>query len=142
MATVAESDLAPQLDSLADAVIAAYENNDAESYRRLFVPGAAVWLSYLNGEMSAEQNANLLSEIFTTFVAEFHYENMRRQRTATGYVQQCDLTIVAKNGAIFTTPMCTVARVSDDGLIERLNEYMDSKIMTFGQEQAQVQTID
>lgn len=135
MATVAESDLGPQLDGLVDSIISSYENNDADAYLRVFAPGALVWLSYLNDVMSAEQNAALLTEIFRTFVAEFHYDNMRRQRTSSGYVQQCDLTIVAQTGAAFTTPMCTVARVNDDGLVERLNEYIDSRMMTFAQDQ-------
>lgn len=138
MASVSTSDLDPQLDELVDAIIASYENNDAEGYLRVFAPGAAVWLSYLNDEMSAEQNASVLTQIFASFVGEFRYENMRRHRTSSGYVQQYDLTIVAKSGATLTIPACQVGTVNSDGLVERLEEYLDAAIMAFGQEQAEL----
>jgi len=140
MSTTAASDLDPRTDELADRIIASYEGNDAEGYLGVFAPGARVWLSYLDDDMSAEQNAALLTQIFSSFVEEFRYDDMRREKTSTGYVQRSRLTIVAKSGARFSTPVCTLARIDEQGRVEQLSEYLDSGILTFGQEQASATT--
>jgi ketosteroid isomerase-like protein len=73
--------------------------------------------------------------MFHAVVEELRYADVRRHRIDGGYVQQHTLSLKARNGAVFLTGVCMVIHVTD-GRVTRLEEYLDSSVLAFGQANA------
>ena len=74
---------------------------------------------------TAEENLAVLQWV-TSSIHGLRYEDVRRQATADGFVQQHVLRGTMGNGAAVEIPACIVVTIRD-GRIARLDEYLDSK---------------
>ncbi len=57
---------------------------------------------------------------------DLRYEEVRRQPTPSGFVQQHVLRATLPGGGAFELPACIVIDLDGDGRITRLDEYLDS----------------
>lgn len=97
---------------------------DVEGVRALYAPECVVWHNNDGVEQPAEDNLRTLAWV-TRNIRELRYEEIRRQATETGFVQQHVLRGIAPNGKALEVPACLVGTVAD-GKITRLDEYLDS----------------
>lgn len=108
---------------IADRLFAAIEAGDIEAVRSLYAPDAVIWHNNDGAEQSPEQNLAVLQWVVDN-LAERAYEDVRRQVTEDGFVQQHVLRFT-KNGERREIPACLVVRCAD-GHITRIDEYLDS----------------
>jgi ketosteroid isomerase-like protein len=109
---------------LAERLIAAVTAGDVEGVRACYAPDIVVWHNSDGVEQSADENLRVLGWVIEN-IRDLRYEDIRRQRTPTGFVEQHVLHGTAPNGAQLSIPACLVGTVVD-GRITRLDEYLDS----------------
>lgn len=109
---------------LADRFFAAIPKGDLETVRAIYAPDARIWHNNDQATQSVEQNLAVLGWV-TKNIAGLRYEDVRRQATPSGFVQQHVLRGSAPNGAALEVPACILCTVSD-GRITQLDEYLDS----------------
>jgi ketosteroid isomerase-like protein len=109
--------------ALADRLFAAIEAGDVAAVRDLYAPDAVIWHNYDEVEQPPDANLAVLQWVVDN-LADRRYEDIRRQITDTGFVQQHVLRFT-RDGAPQEVPACLVATCSD-GHITRIDEYLDS----------------
>jgi ketosteroid isomerase-like protein len=109
---------------LAERLFTAVTTGDIDGVRACYAPDVVVWHNSDNVGQSAEENLRVLGWV-TKNIRDLRYEEVRRQRTPTGFVQQHVLRGTAPNGTALAVPACLVATVVD-GRITRLDEYLDA----------------
>ena len=109
---------------LADRFFAAIPKGDLETVRAIYAPDARIWHNNDQVTQDVEQNLAVLGWV-TKNIAGLRYEDVRRQATPSGFVQQHVLRGTAPSGAPLEIPACILCTVSN-GRITRLDEYLDS----------------
>lgn len=110
---------------LADRLFAAIAANDLEALRNdVYSPDVVVWHNNDNHEQRIDENLKVLNWL-SRKVTNRRYEEVRRQATETGFVEQHVLRGTAENGTELDIPACLVVTVSGDR-ISRIDEYIDS----------------
>ena len=109
---------------LAERLITAVTAGDVEGVRACYAPDVIVWHNSDGVEQSADENLRVLGWVIEN-IRDLRYEDIRRQRTPTGFVEQHVLRGTAPNGAALSIPACLIGTVVD-GRITRLDEYLDS----------------
>jgi len=109
---------------LADRFFAAIPKGDLETVRAIYAPDARIWHNNDQATQDVEQNLAVLGWV-TKNIAGLRYEDVRRQATPSGFVQQHVLRGTAPSGAPLEIPACILCTVSN-GRITRLDEYLDS----------------
>lgn len=109
---------------VAERLFAAIMAGDVEAVAALYAPDVAIWHNSDGREQDKEENLRVLRWV-TRNVEELRYEEIRREATASGFVQQHVLRGKAANGSAVEIPACIVGTVRD-GLITRIDEYLDS----------------
>ena len=109
--------------SVADDLFAAIEKGDVDAVRSIYAPDAVIWHNFDNVEQTPDENLRTLTWM-TANVGDLRYEDVRRQVTDEGYVQQHTFCGKARNGEVVRAPCCLIVRVKD-GRITRLEEYLD-----------------
>jgi ketosteroid isomerase-like protein len=108
---------------LAAALFKAFENGDAETARSL-----------CSVDMQAFQNLNPPMDLDTLLefssavkqiVPDFHYADISRSVTSTGFVEEHRVLGTLPDGTKLELAACVVAEVSE-GRISRLREYVDT----------------
>jgi ketosteroid isomerase-like protein len=117
-----EHDVVPEV---AGRLIAAIESGDLDTFAGCYAPGAVIWHNNDNLEQDPATVVKVLGWLRKR-VDGLCYEEMRVQPTPSGYVEQHVLRGTARDGSPFEVPACLVVTVGDDGLITRLDEYVDS----------------
>ena len=112
------------MTDVADRLFAAIEAGDVDAVRDLYAPGAVVWHNTDGVEQTAEQNLVVLRWV-VEHLADRRYEDVRRQPTASGFVQQHVLRCTRPDGVRVEVPACLVV-TCEGGRITRLEEYLDS----------------
>ena len=113
-------------DDLADRLFGAIERGDVDAVRELYAPGAVVWHNDDGVEQTVEQNLLVLGWVVDN-LADRAYEEVRRQATPTGFVQQHVLRFTRSDGSRQELPACLVVTCDlDAGTITRIDEYLDS----------------
>jgi ketosteroid isomerase-like protein len=97
---------------------------DVAAVRALYTDDTLVWHNHDRVAQSANQNLRLL-EWMVTNVRELRYEEVQRQRTDRGFVQQHVLRGRLADGRELSVPACMVVTV-ESGHITRIDEYFDS----------------
>lgn len=114
-----------EVERLATALFAAIEAGDIGALReRCYAPDALVWHNYDDRAQTVDQNLRTLGWV-TRNVTHLRYEDVRRQVTTTGFVQQHVLRGVAPDGTELEVPACLVVTVADER-IARIDEYLDT----------------
>jgi ketosteroid isomerase-like protein len=113
---------------LAARLIAAIIAGDIEAVRNIYAPNAVIWHNHDGREQSVAENLRTLEWVMK-HISNLRYEDIRRHRTETGFVQQHVLRGTARNGHEINIPACLVCTVAD-GRITRLDEYFDSAHLT------------
>jgi ketosteroid isomerase-like protein len=109
---------------LAERLFAAITAGNVEAVRDIYAPDAVIWHNNDGVEQSALDNLRVLQWVVAN-IGNLRYDNVRRQRTETGFMQQHVLRGTAPNGHELNIPACIVCTVRD-GRITRLEEYLDS----------------
>lgn len=109
---------------LCDRLFSAIMRGDIEAVRGIYAPDAVIWHNDDKTAQAPEQNLRVLGWV-TRNVKDLRYEEIRRQETPAGFVQQHVLRGIAPNGTPIEVPACIVCEVRD-GRITRLDEYLDS----------------
>ncbi len=109
---------------LCESLFAAIMRGDIEAVRAIYAPNAVIWHNNDQVEETPERNLRVLKWVSTN-VKDLRYEEMKRQETATGFIQQHVLRGIAPNGTALEIPACIICEVKD-GHIVRLDEYLDS----------------
>jgi ketosteroid isomerase-like protein len=114
----------PDVLELGDRLFRAICSGDLEAVREIYAPGIKVWRNFDRVEQTREENLRVLAWV-TKNVAELRYEQVRRQRTESGFVQQHVLRGTLPGGDPLEVAACLVCRV-EGGHITRIDEYLDS----------------
>ena len=109
---------------IADRLFAAIEAGDGATLADLWSDDVTVWRL---GGGPARDKARALKVIawFVDSTTDRRYEVLDRQIFEGGFVQQHTLHAVDATGAPLSFRACLVVRVSMDGLITRIDEYLD-----------------
>lgn len=109
---------------LADRFFRAIPKGDLETVRAIYAPDVQVWHNNDGATQNVEQNLAVLGWV-TKNIAGLRYEEIRRQATPSGFVQQHVLRGTAPNGKPLEVHACILCTVVN-GRITRLDEYLDS----------------
>lgn len=118
------SDTHAEMAALADRFFTAITSGDADGVRACYAPDAAIWHNNDGLTQDVDANARVLRWVHAN-VADYRYEDVRREYFDGGWVQQHVLRGRARSGADVAIPACIVFRVRD-GRIAALDEYLDS----------------
>ena len=115
----------PTTDPLdvAARLFAAVEGGAVAAIAQLYAPEAVIWHSHTGATQTAEENVQILGMV-TKRLRGLRYEEVRRQRTERGFVQQHVLRARGPEGQLVELRACMVCDVVD-GQITRLDEYLD-----------------
>jgi len=110
---------------IADEMFDAIAANDLDSLReRVYAPHVVVWHNNDEYEQPIDENVKVLSWIARNIV-DRRYEDIRRQVTPTGFVQQHVLRGTARNGFQLNVRACLVVTIENERVV-RVDEYLDS----------------
>jgi ketosteroid isomerase-like protein len=112
-----------QVLELADAFLHASEAGDVEQLRAMYAPDAVVWHNVDGKEQSVEEGLAMISWT-REHLPGLRHDEVRRQRTEHGFVQQHVLRATTPSGAELSVPACIVVTVHA-GNVTRLDEYID-----------------
>jgi uncharacterized protein len=110
--------------ALAERLFSAVERGDLDALRQLYAPTAEIWHNTDQQVQTLEQNLSTIAWIAAN-VKDFRYEDIQRQATETGFIEQHMTRGTGPSGKEFAIPACIVCTVVD-GRITRLDEYLDS----------------
>jgi ketosteroid isomerase-like protein len=114
----------PDALELGERLFRAIGSGDLDAVREIYSPTIKVWHNFDRVEQSLEENLRILEWVVKN-VAGLRYEEVRRERTESGFLQQHVLRGTAPGGRALEVRACVVCRV-EDGRITRLDEYLDS----------------
>ena len=97
---------------------------DIEDVRDCYAANVVIWHNSDGLEQTRDENLRTLSWVIRN-ISDRRYEEIRRQPTPTGFVQQHVLRGTTRSGQAMELPACIVCTV-EDGKITRLDEYLDS----------------
>lgn len=109
---------------VAEKLFAAIQRRDIEGVRGIYASDAEIWHNNDGVTQDVAANLRVLTWVVQN-VRELRYEDVKRQATPTGFVQQHVLRGIAPNGKSLALPACIVCTVWN-GRITRLDEYLDS----------------
>ena len=117
-------------DTLAFAArfVDAIQGGDVAAVRACYAPDARIWHNNDGLEQTVDENVRLL-EWMMRKLPERHYRVQRRVALPDGFLQQHVLETTLPDGTAWAMPACVVVRM-EDGLIVRLDEYLDSAHFT------------
>jgi ketosteroid isomerase-like protein len=109
---------------VAARLFGAIERGDVATVAALYAPDAVVWHSHDGATQSAAENVALLGAVVRR-LRDLRYEDVRRQRTERGFVQQHVLRATTPAGEPVELVACVLCDVVA-GRITRLDEYLDA----------------
>jgi ketosteroid isomerase-like protein len=110
--------------AVAERLFAAIMAGDIEAARACYADDVVIWHNNDGLTQTRDENLRTLRWVVKN-VAGLRYEEVRRQATDTGFIQQHVLRGTAPSGKALEVPACIVCTVVD-GKITRLDEYLDS----------------
>jgi ketosteroid isomerase-like protein len=115
-------------DEMAAAFAGALEGRDPDGFVALLAPGATVWHNHDRKEVDARENMALVATL-AQIVDGLKTEQVFLSPTDTGFVLQFVMRgTVRSNGNDFEMQNCIVVTTNGDGLISRLDEYVDPTV--------------
>jgi ketosteroid isomerase-like protein len=112
-------------EAVADKLFAAIRNNDLDALRtEVYASDVQIWHNHERSAQDLEANLRVLGWL-NRHLTDRRYEEVRRQPTPTGFVQQHVLRGTTRSGEQIDVPACLVVTI-DAGRITRIDEYLDS----------------
>jgi hypothetical protein len=102
----------------------ASRTNDADLYRSLCAPGAVTWHNFDELEVGSDQTVRTVGWLHRA-VADLEWSDVALLPTPTGWVSQTILSGTAPGGPL-RVHSCVIVTLDDDGLVQRVEEYLDS----------------
>lgn len=112
------------LGNLADRLFATIEQGDGEALATLWADDIVVWRQG-GGRERDKARALKVIEWFVGATADRRYEILDRQIFDGGFVQQHNVHATGRSGTPLTFRACLVVKVGPNGLITRIDEYLD-----------------
>lgn len=100
------------------------EHGDLDDLRHIFADGAMVWHNTDEQLTDVETSISNLRKIRSS-AKLFHYADIRREPTPSGFVQQHTLMVEMPDGRIIRDLCCCICRV-ENGRIAHMDAYHDS----------------
>jgi ketosteroid isomerase-like protein len=113
------------IDRLADEFFAAIERGDLEAVAGYYADDVVVWHNVTRRDQTREENLRLLRHL-SGRIADWRYEEVRRDCFPGGFVQRHLLRGTNAAGEEVELPVCLVAGVRG-GRIARIEEYLDGE---------------
>jgi ketosteroid isomerase-like protein len=110
--------------AFADRFVGAIQSGDTDTVRACYAPDAKLWHNTDGIEQTVDQNMKVL-EWFIRKLPDRNYRILRREVLPDGFLQQHVLEATLPDGRPFKMSACCVIRMKD-GVISRLDEYLDS----------------
>jgi len=115
-------------DELVAVFDRAIEGRDADAFVAALAPSAIVWHNYDRKEVDARENMAAIS-MLSQLVDGLKSEHLLLASIERGFVLQFVVHgTVRSNGKSFEMHNCIVVTTSDDGLISRIDEYVDPTV--------------
>jgi uncharacterized protein len=114
----------PDALELGNRLFEAIGSGDLGAVREVYAPTVRVWHNFDRVEQSLDENLRVLAWLVKN-VSGLRYEQVRRQRTESGFVQEHVLRGTAPGGESLEVAACLVCRV-EAGRVTRIDEYLDS----------------
>ena len=115
---------ATQNNDIADRMFAAIEDGDGATLAALWSDDVTVWRQG-GGPVRDKPRALKVIAWFVDATTDRRYEVLDRQIFDGGFVQQHVVHAHGSGGAPLSIRACLVVRVNPDGLISRIDEYLD-----------------
>jgi hypothetical protein len=103
---------------------AAVDSADDDALRACHAPGARVWHNTDGVEQDLDANLRL-GRWLRRRLPDVTFTEVRNLATQDGFVRLSVLRGTAPDGSAVAVPSCIVGFVTPDGLIERIEEYVD-----------------
>ena len=110
-------------ERLATELLAAITATDVDALRRIYAPDVVIWHNFDQIEQVLDDNLKVMHWMGKR-MPDMSYEDIRRQPTPSGYVQQHILRGTAPDGTKLEMPACLVVTIEGER-ITRLDEYLD-----------------
>ena len=108
----------------AERFVSAIQTGDTATVRACYHPDARLWHNTDRIEQTVDQNMKVLDWFIRT-LPDRNYRVLRREPLADGFLQQHVLEATLPDGTKWAMDACVVIKM-EDGLITRLDEYLDS----------------
>ncbi|MEZ5224965.1 MAG: nuclear transport factor 2 family protein [Ilumatobacteraceae bacterium] len=115
---------ADEMLDLARRFVGAIERGDTDAVRACYHPDARIWHNNDGVEQTVDENMKVLGWMARTLPTR-EYVVSQLDALPDGFVQQHVLRATLPSGGTWELPACVIVRVRD-GLIVRLDEYLDS----------------
>lgn len=110
--------------ALARRFVGAIQSGDTTTVRACYHPDAKIWHNTDGVEQTVDQNMKVL-DWFIRKLPDRRYRVTRLEALSDGFLQQHVLEATLPDGSRWAMDACVVVRIAD-GLIVRLDEYLDS----------------
>ena len=118
----------PTHHEMADVFARALEGGDPDGFVAILAPGAIVWHNYDRKEVDARENMASVA-ILGQLVDSLKSERVRYAAIDGGFLLQFVVHgTVKSNGNAFEMQNCLLVTTTDDGLISRIDEYVDPTV--------------
>jgi ketosteroid isomerase-like protein len=118
----------PTYDEMAAAFDAALAGGDPDGFVAMLAPGAIVWHNHDRKEVDARENMAAIG-MLSQLVDNLKNERVLLSPTDTGFVLQFVVRgTVRSSGNDFEMQNCVVVTTTDDGLVSRIDEYVDPTV--------------
>ena len=97
---------------------------DADAARSCYAPDADIWHNFDDITQTVDDNIALMNAM-TKRIADRRYVIRRLEPIEGGYLQQHTLELVLPDGRELSTEAVAIVTVNDDGLISRIDEWLD-----------------
>jgi ketosteroid isomerase-like protein len=115
-------------DEMAAAFDDALEGRDPDAFVAVLAPGAIVWHNHDRQEVDARENMATIGTL-GQLVDGVKNEHLLLAPIDRGFVlQYVTRGSVRSNGNAFEMHNCIIVTTTDDGLIERIDEYVDPTV--------------
>ena len=115
-------------DQMAAAFDAALTGSDPDGFVALLAPGAIVWHNHDRKEVDARENMAAIG-MLGQLVENLKNERVLLSPTDSGFVLQFVVRgSVRSSGNDFEMHNCVVVTTTDDGMISRIDEYVDPTV--------------
>ncbi len=118
----------PSIDELVATFDDAITGKDSDAFVNALAPGAVVWHNYDRKEIDARENMGAIA-VLSQLVDGMTNEHVRLAAIDGGFMLQfVTKGTVRSSGNAFEMQNCLVVSTNDDGLITRIDEYVDPTV--------------